>query len=234
MKNMILRKANDRGVTNIGWLNGRHSFSFGRYYDPKFMGFGNLRVINDDIVSPGQGFSTHGHKDMEIITIVLDGELEHRDSLGTGSTIKPGEIQVMSAGSGIEHSEFNHSKTNPLHLLQIWIQPWAENLDPSYQQKQVSEIAAKDKNFIPLVTTDEREGSLAIQQNAAIHLLTLAKGVEKKIQNDVSDHTWIHVISGELSVNGQILSAADAVGLIGEDEITLVASEDIKALVFFI
>src|SRR5215212_4223284 len=196
-----VRKASERGHFNHGWLDTYHTFSFGRYYDPRQMGFRALRVINEDRVRPGRGFGTHPHEDMEIVTYVLDGALAHRDSLGTGSTIRPGELQRMTAGTGITHSEFNPSATEPVHLYQIWLLPEREGLEPSYEQKAFPE--AGRRNRLRLVASpDGAEGSLAIRQDARLYLATLDGG--RWILHDLapSRHAWLQVLRGGVDVNG--------------------------------
>src|SRR5256886_13554277 len=164
---LAIRKSDDRGTANLGWLYSRHTFSFSDYYDPQHMGFGPLRVINEDRVRPGQGFGTHGHRDMEIISYVLEGALEHKDSIGTGSVIRPGDVQIMSAGTGIRHSEFNHSKTEPVHFLQIWVLPDREGLSPRYDQKTFAE--AEKRGRLRLVSSsDGRDGSVVIHQDVKL------------------------------------------------------------------
>ncbi len=173
---ITVRHAKERGVANFGWLDSRHTFSFGEYYDPAQMGFGPLRVINEDRVSPGQGFGTHGHKDMEIISYVLEGALEHKDSIGTGSVIRPGDVQVMSAGTGIRHSEFNHSKTDPVHFLQIWVVPDRQGIAPRYEQKTFPD--AEKRGRLRLVgSSDGRDGSVVIHQDVELFaaLLTVRR-----------------------------------------------------------
>ncbi|MDF1763045.1 MAG: pirin family protein [Oleibacter sp.] len=209
-----LRLAQDRGRANFGWLDSKHSFSFGSYYDPKHTGFSALRVINDDTVAPAAGFSTHSHRDMEIISYVLEGSIEHKDSMGNSIVIPAGDIQRMSAGTGVTHSEFNHSKNENLHFLQIWIQPNRKNIEPSYQQAQVVQ---KD-TLTPLVTADGREGSLSLQQDANLYRLQLASGENFDFQTDTRPG-YLHVISGEFQVNvedeanDQVLKQGDAVGV---------------------
>src|SRR5205823_1917431 len=174
---LIVRKSDDRGTANLGWLYSRHTFSFGDYHDPKQMGFGPLRVINEDRVSPGQGFGTHGHRDMEIISYVLEGALEHKDSIGTGSVIRPGDVQVMSAGTGIRHSEFNHSKTEPVHFMQIWVVPARVGIAPRYAHKTFPD--ATKRNQLRLVgSTDGRDGSVVIYQDVMIFAALLDAGHE--------------------------------------------------------
>ncbi|MEO0579345.1 MAG: pirin family protein, partial [Pseudomonadota bacterium] len=165
---LAVRAANDRGTANLGWLNSKHTFSFGHYYDPEFMGFGPLRVINEDRVKPGQGFGTHGHSDMEIISYVLDGALEHKDSIGTGSVIRPGDVQRMTAGTGVRHSEYNASNTDPVHFLQIWILPERDALEPSYEQKHFD--PAERRGRLRLVgSRDGRDGSITIHQDVDLY-----------------------------------------------------------------
>ena len=164
---LAIRPANERGLANLGWLNTRHTFSFGHYYDPQFMGFGPLRVINEDRVRPGQGFGTHGHNDMEIISYVLDGALEHKDSMGNGSVIRPGDVQRMTAGTGVRHSEYNASDKDPVHFLQIWLQPSELGVEPSYEQKHFP-IADRRDRWVLLVSPDGDEGSIATHQDARI------------------------------------------------------------------
>jgi redox-sensitive bicupin YhaK (pirin superfamily) len=172
---ITIRHAAERGIANFGWLDSRHTFSFGEYHDPKQMGFGPLRVINEDRVSPGQGFGTHGHKDMEIISYVLEGALEHKDSIGTGSVIRPGDLQVMSAGTGIRHSEFNHSKTDPVHFLQIWVIPDREGIAPRYEQKTFGDADKRGK--LRLVDSpDGRDGSVVVYQDVEIFAALLDAG----------------------------------------------------------
>ena len=164
---LTIRKATDRGVANFGWLDSRHTFSFGEYHDPKHMGFGPLRVINEDRVMPGEGFPTHGHRDMEIISYVIEGVLEHKDSIGTGSVIRPGDVQVMSAGTGIRHSEFNHSKTDPVHFLQIWVIPDREGIAPRYEQKTFPDNEKRGRLRL-LGSSDGRDGSVVIHQEIEV------------------------------------------------------------------
>src|SRR6185295_11578121 len=172
---ITVRPAEQRGIANFGWLDSRHSFSFGHYYDPKHMGFGPLRVINEDRVRPGGGFDTHGHSDMEIISYVLEGALEHKDSIGTGSVIRPGDVQRMSAGSGIRHSEYNHSKSEPVHFLQIWLLPNQEGLSPSYEQRNFADSEKRGRLRL-VASRDGRDGSVLIHQDADIYASILGAG----------------------------------------------------------
>jgi quercetin 2,3-dioxygenase len=213
-----VRHAKERGTANFGWLDSRHTFSFGDYHDPKHMGFGPLRVINEDRVSPGQGFGTHGHRDMEIISYVLEGALEHKDSIGTGSVIRPGDVQVMSAGTGIRHSEFNHSKTEPVHFLQIWVVPDRENLAPRYQQKTFPD--ADKRGRLRLVgSSDGRDGSVIIHQDVRIFGALLSGGDEVTHALPPGRKAWLQVARGAVVMNGLDLDVGDGAAV--EDEPTL-------------
>ncbi len=228
---LAIRQANDRGLANHGWLNSRHTFSFGHYYDPEFMGFGPLRVINEDQVKPAQGFGTHGHSDMEIISYVLDGALEHKDSLGTGSIIKPGDVQRMTAGTGVRHSEYNASTTDSVHFLQIWIIPEKNGLEPSYEQKAFSDEEKQGK--LRLVgSRDGRDGSVTIHQDVSLYSALLSDGDE--IEHELADgrHGWIQVARGALLVDGNEVSAGDGVVFRGEHTITLKGTGDAEILLF--
>lgn len=227
-----IRHSQERGRTQLPWLDGRHSFSFGNYYDPAHMGFGPLRVINEDVIAPGGGFPTHGHANMEIITVVLSGALAHRDSLGNGSTIRPGEVQRMSAGSGIEHSEFNASKTEPVRLLQIWIQPDKSNLKPSYDQKSFPFDEQDGQALKLVVSSDAREGSIAIHQDAALYFghLKAGQSINRKLTS--ARRSWIQVASGAVEVNNQRLSSGDAAAIENEDLLQLRAETESQILVF--
>ena len=221
-----LRDANERGGANFGWLDSKHSFSFGHYYDPKHMGFSVLRVINDDTVKPGAGFDTHGHRDMEIISYVLEGAIEHKDSMGKHFVVPAGDIQRMSAGTGITHSEFNHSKTESLKFLQIWIQPNKKGIKPSYEQKAVMQQGP----LTPLVTPNGRDGSLSMQQDASIYRLHLQAGQQH--QFDTSKRPgYLHVISGKAELNGHELQAGDALGALKE-QLSVTAQTELTALWF--
>ena len=215
---ITVRHAGERGTANLGWLDSRHTFSFGHYYDPNHMGFGPLRVINEDRVRGGGGFDTHGHRDMEIISYVLDGALEHRDSIGTGSVIRPGDVQVMSAGTGIRHSEFNHSKTDPVHFLQIWVMPDQQGLKPRYDQKTFPD--AEKRGRLRLVgSPDGRDGSIVIHQDAEIYASLLAKGEAVAHVLRRGRQGWVQVVRGTVEVNGRSASAGDGVAV--KDEATL-------------
>jgi redox-sensitive bicupin YhaK (pirin superfamily) len=225
---IIVRPANARGHADYGWLKTWHSFSFADYYDPAEMGWGALRVINEDIVAPGQGFPMHGHRDMEIVTVILSGALEHRDSMGNGEVIRPGEIQRMSAGTGVRHSEFNPSPSEPTHLLQIWLQPAVAGRTPGYEQRT---IAAKP-GFVWLASPDGREGSATLGQDATLQRGRLAAG-ERAVTAVAPDrHGYVHVIDGALSVNGVALSRGDGAKLRGETQLEFVADTDADYLLF--
>ena len=204
-----LRRAGERGHANHGWLDSFHSFSFADYYDPRHMGYGPLRVINEDRVQPGSGFGTHGHRDMEIVSYVLQGALAHEDSMGNGSTIVPGDVQRMSAGTGVRHSEFNHDKSGVTHFLQIWIEPKITGLKPSYEQKHFS--AAEKRGRLRLIASaDGRDGSVTIHQDASLYagLFDGAEGARMPIA--AGRKAYVHVARGTVSVNGQALQAGDA------------------------
>ncbi len=217
---ITLRPAQARGAANFGWLDSRHTFSFGEYYDPDHMGFADLRVINEDKVAAGQGFSTHGHRDMEIISYVLEGALEHKDSIGTGSVIRPGDVQRMSAGTGIMHSEYNASKTDPVHFLQIWILPAQKGLKPSYEQKTFSE--AEKRGQLRLVgSPDGRDGSITIHQNVDLYASQLRAG-ETVSHAFAGDRVgWLQVARGAVQLNGHSLVAGDGAAITQEAKITL-------------
>ncbi len=210
-----IRRGEERGHFDHGWLDTRHTFSFGDYHDPRAMGFRDLRVINEDRVQPGQGFGTHGHRDMEIVSYVLEGGLTHQDSLGTGSVITPGDVQYMSAGTGVRHSEFNASKTEPVHFMQIWIMPSEEGLPPRYDQKRFE--AVEKRGRLRLVASPAGDdGSIAIRQDVRMYASLLEPGQSAAITLAPGRHLWVQVLRGGLDVNGQALSAGD--GLAASDE----------------
>jgi len=228
---LTLRRAEERGRADFGWLDSRHSFSFGHYFDPKHMGFGPLRVINDDRVAGGGGFPTHQHADMEIITYVLDGGLEHRDSLGTGSVVRPGDVQRMSAGSGVRHSEFNASKADPVHFLQIWIVPEKRGLAPSYEQKTFSEADKRGK--LRLVgSRDGRDGSVTIHQDVDLYATVLAEG--ETVRHGLRDGrvAWVQVARGTATLNGEQLYPGDGVAIDVADRLELTGTSESEILVF--
>ncbi|CAK9252012.1 unnamed protein product [Sphagnum jensenii] len=228
---ITLRKSSERGHQDHGWLNSFHTFSFADYYDPKHMNFRALRVINEDYVAAGEGFPTHPHRDMEIITYVLSGELAHKDSMGTGSVILPGDVQKMSAGSGIKHSEFNHSKTTPVHLLQIWIMPDRESIKPSYEQKNFSR-AEKLNRLRIVASSDSRDGSVSIQQDADLYVSILEKGKSVTHELDPSRFAWIQVASGSIEISGKTLSQGDAAAISEESKITISSQNEAEFLLF--
>jgi redox-sensitive bicupin YhaK (pirin superfamily) len=227
---MNIRKANERGHANHGWLDTYHTFSFANYYDPQWMGFRSLRVINDDLVMPGMGFGTHPHRDMEIITYILSGSLEHKDSMGNGRVIRPGEIQYMAAGSGVRHSEFNPSKDEAVHLLQIWIQPDRAGVKPRYAEKSLKD--AKPGALHLVTSKNGRDGSIAIHQDADLWLAKLdaGNGVVHKLAKE--RQAWVHVAEGEVSVNGNRLSGGDAAAVAGDSAVELSATKPAQVLLF--
>lgn len=227
-----IRRAEERGRTDFGWLDSRHSFSFGHYYDSDHLGFGPLRVINDDRVTPGAGFPTHPHGDMEIISYVLDGALAHKDSLGTGSVIRPGDVQRMSAGTGIKHSEFNASKTEPVHFLQIWIIPEAEGLAPSYEQKS---YPAEDKRgTLRLVASrDGREGSVTVHRDVDLYATLLGEGERTRHTFRPGRAGWLQVARGTATVNDVQLNPGDGVAIEAIDDVAIIGtSADTEVLLF--
>jgi hypothetical protein len=228
---IAIRRANDRGVAEFDWLQSRHTFSFGGYHDPAHMGFGPLRVINEDRVVPGAGFPTHGHRDMEIITYVLEGALEHRDSLGTGSVIRPGEVQRMSAGTGVRHSESNPSAAEPLHLLQIWIEPANAGIAPGYEQKTFAD-ADKRGRLRLVAAPDGADGSVTIHQDARVYATVLGPGQQVTHTLAPGRHAWLHVARGALTLNGHPLAQGDGAALTAEPTITLTTDSNAEALLF--
>ena len=224
-----IRRADDRGHFDFGWLDTYHSFSFGDYYDPENMGFRSLRVINEDWIRGGGGFPPHPHRDMEIVTYVLQGALEHNDSMGNGSVIKPGEAQRMSAGTGVVHSEQNASKIEPVHLLQIWILPEKRGLEPGYEQKTIQE----GKGRLALVASpDARDGSVRIHQDASILAAQLEKGQTAEYSLRPGRHAWVQVVRGPVTVNGEQLERGDGAALSDESRVAIEALEASHVLVF--
>jgi redox-sensitive bicupin YhaK (pirin superfamily) len=227
---MKILKAHERGHANHGWLDSYHTFSFADYYNPEWMGYRSLRVINDDLVMPGGGFGTHPHRDMEIITYVLSGALEHKDSMGNGRVIRAGDVQYMAAGTGVQHSEFNPSKDEAVHLLQIWIQPDAKSVKPRYAEKSYKAAAS---GALHLVTSKTgRDGSIAIHQDADLWLakLDVNNRVEHKL--NAGRNAWVHVAEGEVKVNGKTLAGGDAAAVSGATMIELVATKPSQVLLF--
>jgi redox-sensitive bicupin YhaK (pirin superfamily) len=228
---ITIRKAADRGHFDFGWLDTYHTFSFGDYYDPKFMGFRSLRVINEDRVAPRTGFPMHGHRDMEIITYILEGALEHRDSMGNGSVIRPGEVQRMTAGTGVTHSEANASEAEPVHLLQIWILPNARGLKPGYEQKTFTDN--EKRNRLRLVASaDGRDGSVTINQEASVYASVLDAGHEVIHQLAPNRNAWVQVARGQIAINGDDLNQGDGAAISGESEITIAGREPAELLLF--
>jgi hypothetical protein len=228
---LTIRKARDRGHANHGWLNSHHTFSFADYYDPRHMGHGNLRVINDDTVAPGKGFGTHPHRDMEIISYVLDGAMEHKDSMGNGSVIRPGDVQRMSAGTGVTHSEFNHSAVEPVHFLQIWILPNARDHAPGYEQKF---FASEDKRgrLRLVASATGRDGSVSLNQDADVYAGLFDGAETATFTAGPWRDLWIHVARGSLLVNGQTLDAGDGAAVSGEEELRFENGQDAEVLLF--
>lgn len=226
-----IRKSGDRGIAEHGWLSSRHSFSFADYYDLEHMGFGPLRVINDDRVQPGRGFGAHSHRDMEIISYVLEGALEHKDDMGTGSVIRYGNVQRMSAGSGVVHSEFNPSDSEPAHFLQIWIMPNMLGIQPSYEEKHF-ESASKKGQWRLIVSPDGRDGSVRIHQDASVYASILDGDDTLKYTVSESRCAYLHVARGEVRVNGTVLTAGDAVKLTDRLSISVSDAKDAEILLF--
>lgn len=229
--NQLLRPSETRGEADFGWLKSKHSFSFGSYFDPNHIGFGALRVINEDRVAPSAGFPTHPHQNMEIISYIVSGGLEHKDSLGTGSVIRPGELQRMSAGSGVRHSEYNHSDTDPVHFLQIWIVPEADGLKPSYEQKVFPDAERRDTLKL-IGSRNGREGSVVIHQDVDLWASLLS--ADKSVSFDIKPGRkgWLQIVKGKLSVDGLSLAAGDGLGLLDAGKIDLVAQENCEFLLF--
>jgi redox-sensitive bicupin YhaK (pirin superfamily) len=226
-----IRKSQERGYADHGWLRSYHSFSFADYYDPEHVEFGALRVINEDRVMAGKGFGTHAHRDMEIISYVLEGQLEHKDSIGTGSIIEPGDVQRMSAGSGVRHSEFNPSHDHAVHFLQIWIQPDQRGIAPSYEQKRF-DTEAKRGRLCLIASPDGREGSVTIHQNAYVYAGLFDNGERAVHTLNPSRRAYVHVARGEISVNGERLKAGDAAKLIDVAEVRFERGAGAEVLVF--
>ncbi|MEB3149930.1 MAG: pirin family protein [Sphaerospermopsis sp.] len=229
--NYMIHKANLRGHSKIDWLDSYHTFSFSHFYDPNRMGFRSLRVINDDSIAAGAGFPTHGHRDMEILTYVLSGAVEHKDSLGTGSVIRPGDAQIMSAGTGIMHSEFNHSQTEELHLLQIWILPDQQSLKPRYEQKAFSVEDKKGKLRL-IGSQDGRDGSITIHQDINLYASILEKGDVINYYVQPHRYAWLQIATGAAIFNGKQLQAGDGVQITGEQKIELSTNENAEILLF--
>jgi quercetin 2,3-dioxygenase len=227
---MTIRKAQDRGHADHGWLDSHHTFSFADYHDRRFMGFGPLRVLNDDTVAGGGGFPPHGHRDMEIISYVLEGALEHKDSMGTGSVIRPGDVQRMSAGPGVTHSELNASRTDPVHFLQIWILPLRPGLPSGYEQKNFPDTEKRGRLRL-CVSPDGAEGSVRIQQDARMFATLVGPG--QSVTHDLTGRkAWLHVARGSAEVNGQSLQAGDGAAIEGETQLSLGSKDSGEVLLF--
>ncbi len=226
----MIRKANERGHAEHGWLDTYHTFSFANYYDPDWMGFRTLRVINDDLVMPAAGFGTHPHRDMEIITYVLSGALEHKDSMGNGRIIRPGEVQYMAAGTGIQHSEFNPSKEEAVHLLQIWILPDRKGLKPRYGEKSVAKAPTGQLNLV--VSKTGREASLEINQDADLYVAKLEPGNEVAHRLNPGRHAWVQVAEGEVGLDGDTLKAGDGAAFSNEKQLEFRAAMPSQVLLF--
>ena len=225
-----IRRSSERGLADHGWLKSAHTFSFAGYHDPEHMGVGPLRVINEDRVAPGMGFGAHSHRDMEIISYVLSGALEHKDNMGNGSVLHYGDVQKMSAGTGVTHSEFNSSKTEPVHFLQIWIVPDKQGIAPGYEEKRFEPVAKRGKLTL-FASNDGRDGSVLIQQDAAVHA-AIIDGSDRVEHRIARRFGYVHVARGELDVNGTTLAAGDAITLDGPAEIALENGQDAEVLVF--
>lgn len=228
---ITIRRSQERGHADHGWLNTYHTFSFAQYYDPRHMGFRNLRVINEDRVKPGVGFPTHPHRDMEIISYVLEGALAHRDSMGTGSVIRPGDVQRMSAGTGITHSEFNQSKSDPLHFFQIWILPEREGMTPGYEQKFFPD-EEKRGTLRLIASPDGRDGSVTIHQDAKLYATLLDPGEEIVHSLSPGRYAWVQVARGKVLVNGHLLEAGDGAAVSNEELLRLTANDASELLLF--
>ena len=226
-----LRKSHERGHANHGWLDSYHTFSFADYYDPREMGFGSLRVINEDRVAPQGGFPTHPHRDMEIVTYILEGELRHQDSMGNGSVIRVGDVQRMSAGTGIRHSEANASETQAVHLLQIWIEPNQTGLTPSYEQKHFTQVE-KQGTFRLVASSDGRDGSVTIHQDAAIYAAVLSADQALAYKLEAPRRAYLHLARGRVSLNGYPLEAGDGAKVTGPETLNLTALEQAEVLLF--
>ncbi len=227
---ITVRRSHERGSSKLNWLDSRHTFSFGDYYDPKQVGYSSLRVINEDRVNPGAGFPTHSHRDMEIITYVLEGALAHKDSTGTSSVIRVGDVQRMSAGTGISHSEYNASQTEPVHFLQIWIMPNETGLEPGYEQRSFD--LKKESGKWVLVAAPKADGALKVHQNAALSLAVLLKGEKLNYQLPAGRHAWMQLARGKVRLNGALLEAGDGAAIENEQIVDLTAIDQSEVLFF--
>ena len=231
LNNITIRKSQERGHANHGWLDSYHSFSFASYYDPQHMGYSVLRVINEDIVDGGQGFGKHPHRDMEIVTYMLSGQLQHRDSMGNGAVIGPGDVQRMTAGTGVEHSEFNASQTVPAHLLQIWLLPEQNNLSPSYEDKHFTD-AEKHNRWCLIVSHDGREGSLIIHQDVSVYATKLTQGTSLPHDMQANRSLYLQVAAGRINLNGEVLVAGDAAKLDQQMAVSIEALDASELILF--
>ena len=228
---ITIRRSNERGHFDHGWLNTYHTFSFDQYYDPRYMGFRNLRVINEDFVAAGRGFPKHGHRDMEIITYILEGALKHEDSMGNGSVIRPGDVQRMTAGTGVRHSEQNASASEHVHLLQIWILPHTVELEPGYEQKAFSEDERRGQLRL-IASEDGREGSVLVHQDVSLFASILANGEEVERAMDERRFAWLQVARGAVSINGENAEQGDGAVVVGETGLSIKAEENAELLLF--
>ena len=226
-----VRKAGERGHFDFGWLDTYHTFSFGDYYDPRFMGFRSLRVINEDRVQPGRGFPTHGHRDMEIITYILRGGLEHKDSMGNGDVIYPGEVQRMSAGTGVRHSEYNHAPDEVVHLLQIWIEPDTLGIAPGYEQTFFADEEKRGRLRL-IAAPDGQDGAVRIKQDARVYAALLAEGEEVRHELSPGRHAWMQVARGAVELNGELLEQGDGAAVSDEATLTIVGHRTAEVLLF--
>lgn len=228
---ITIRRSADRGKVTMGWLDSRHSFSFGHYFDPAHMGFGNLRVINEDWIRPGKGFGTHPHDNMEILTYVVEGALEHRDSMDNGSVIRPHDVQRMTAGTGVTHSEFNHSTEEPVHLLQIWILPETRGLEPGYEEKRFARDEKRDRLRL-IASRDGRSGSVTIHQDADLYASVLSEGAELTHLFRGGRRGWLQVVTGEVTLDDVSMSAGDGAAIEEVDAVTIRAGSEAEFLLF--
>ena len=228
---ITLRRSTERGTSRFDWRDSRHTFSFGDYYDPKHMGFSDLRVINEDRVAPGAGFPTHSHRDMEIVTYVLEGALAHKDSTGSSSVIRVGDVQRMSAGTGISHSEYNASKTEPVHFLQIWVIPAEKNLQPGYEQRSF-DLTAKAPSWVLVAAPDGRDGAVKIHQDAELSIATLRRDRSLTYSLKAQRQAWLQVTRGAISLNDKSLEAGDGAAVNDETHLRLTATDDAEILLF--
>jgi redox-sensitive bicupin YhaK (pirin superfamily) len=228
---LTIRHSNQRGHFDHGWLNTYHTFSFDQYYDPRYMGFRSLRVINEDFVAAGRGFPKHGHRDMEIITYILEGALKHEDSMGNGSEIRPGDVQRMTAGTGVKHSEQNASADEPVHLLQIWIIPVADNLEPGYEQKAFS-VDERRNQLRLIASSDGRGGSVVVHQDVGLYASIIENGQKVEHAMTPARYGWLQVARGVVEVNGERAEQGDGVVIVAESELTIQAKESAEVLLF--